>query len=181
MKRLCIYLTYDGQGIVDEYIGYMLRELKTCVSQLVVVSNQMKIIKGQDILENYADQIFYRENIGLDAGGFKDALCDYIGWDKVREYDELVLVNDSCFGPFRPLTEIFDEMDERKADFWGLLKHGHSLAEDGKETPEHIQSFFLVIRSRLLNDADFQEYWEEIPYYNTFNDVVDSHEVVFTQ
>lgn len=181
MKRLCIYLTYDGQGIVDEYIGYMLGELKTCVSQLVVVSNQTKIIKGQDILENYADQIFYRENIGLDAGGFKDALCDYIGWDKVGEYDELVLVNDSCFGPFRPMTEIFGEMAGREADFWGLLKYGGFLREDGKKQPEHIQSFFIVIRKELLNDISFKEYWENLPYYMTFNEVVENHEVIFTK
>ncbi|MBD5402359.1 hypothetical protein HDR58_06115 [bacterium] len=181
MKRLCIYLTYDGQGIVDEYIGYMLRELKTCVSQLVVVCNQTKIIKGQDILEKYADQIFYRENIGLDAGGFKDALCDYIGWDKVREYDELVLVNDSCFGPFRHMTEIFDEMAGREVDFWGLLKFGNVRREDGKEFPEHIQSFFIVIRHSLITDISFKEYWDKLPYYMTFNEVVDNHEVIFTK
>ena len=83
MKRLCIYLTYDKQKIIDKYIGYMLRELKTCVDYLVVVCNEEEILSGLNILKEFADEIFYRFNIGFDAGGFKDALCEYIGWDKV--------------------------------------------------------------------------------------------------
>ena len=93
MKRICIYLTYDKEGIIDKYIGYMLKELKTCVTNLVVVCNEIEVAKGKDILEEYADAIFYRENIGFDAGGFKDALCGFLGWKKVFQYDELVLVN----------------------------------------------------------------------------------------
>ena len=64
MKRLCIYLAYDKQSIIDKYIGYMLKEIKTCVNRLVVVCNQMEVVRGLDILECYADEIFYRENIG---------------------------------------------------------------------------------------------------------------------
>ena len=50
MKRLCIYLVYDKQNIVDEYIGYMLQELKTSVDTLVVVCNGLEIKKGKSIL-----------------------------------------------------------------------------------------------------------------------------------
>lgn len=82
---------------MDKYIGYMLKELKTCVDYLAVICNEDKVVRGKDILEQYADIIFYRENIGLDAGGFKDALTKFIGWDKILEYDELVLANDSMF------------------------------------------------------------------------------------
>ena len=107
MKRLCIYLVYDKQNIVDEYIGYMLQELKTSVDTLVVVCNGLEIKKGKSILESYADKLFFRENVGFDVGGFKDALCDFLGWNEVLEYDELVLINDSFFGPFVPMDSIF--------------------------------------------------------------------------
>ena len=39
MKRLCIYLTYDKQKVIDQYIGYILKELKTCTDYLAVVCN----------------------------------------------------------------------------------------------------------------------------------------------
>ena len=176
MKRICIYLTYDKQKIIDSYIGYMLSELKTCVEYLAVVCNMTEITCGLDILEKYADKVFYRENIGFDAGGFKEALCNYIGWKKILEYDELVLVNDSLFGPFKPMKSIFAEMDNCKVDYWGLATHG----ANGDNILKHIQSYFLVIRSRMLHSVLFKKYWEDMPFYVTFLDVVYQHEVKFT-
>lgn len=180
MRRLGIYLTYDARQVVDNYIGYILKELKACVDFLVVVVNQPELAKGAEILEGYADSIFYRENIGFDAGGFKDALCSLAGWDEVRKYDELVLVNDSFYGPFCSMQKIFDEMERRSADFWGLLKYGES-EDDLRYFPEHIQTFFLVVRNRMLHSLEFEEYWEKMPYYETFDTVVTKHETRFTQ
>lgn len=181
MKRLCIYLTFDRQGIVDKYIGYILKELKTCVSYLVVVCNQPEIVSGKEIFEKYADDIFYRENIGLDTGGFKDALCDFIGWDIVLQYDELILVNDSMYGPFKPMKTIFSEMEKKDVDFWGLAKHGEGRNNEITHFPEHIQTFFLVIRSKMLHCKEFEKYWEEMPYYQTYIENVKRHEIRFTQ
>lgn len=181
MKRLCIYLTYDSQKIVDGYIGYMLRELKCCVQYLVVVCNQTDVIKGKDMLETYADDIFYRENVGYDAGGFKDALCHMIGWDRTLQYDELLLVNDSMFGPFRPMSEMFEEMNQRNVDFWGMTIHGESESRTEGHIPEHIQSYFLAIGSDMLHDPLFRAYWEEMPYYTSFDETVKQHEVRFTK
>lgn len=179
-KRIGVYLTYDKQEIVDGYIGYMLKELKTCVDFLTVVCNGKEIRSGLENLTDYADEIFYRENIGFDAGGFKDALCRFIGWDKILQYDELVLVNDSMFGPFKPMTEIFSEMDTKLVDFWGLTKHGEYRDRAGNHLNEHIQSFFFVIRSSLLSSRVFQEYWEEMPYYKSYQQTVQQHETRFT-
>ena len=179
MKRICIYLTYDKKNVIDKYIGYMLSELRDCTDELIVVCNETDIKHGKDLLEEHADAIYYRENIGFDAGGFKDALCSFVGWDKVSEFDELVLVNDSLFGPFEKMEKIFSEMEERQADFWGLTKLGASL-EEGKIIPEHIQTFFCVIRSSMLRSTEFREYWEKMPYYETFDAVVRNHEIKFT-
>ena len=181
MKRICVYLTYDKQKIVDKYIGYMLKELKTCVDFLAVICNEKQVIRGKDILEQYADIIFYRENIGLDAGGFKDALTKFIGWDKILEYDELVLANDSMFGPFLSMKSIFSEMKRKDIDFWGLSGHGEYRKEGLDYFPEHIQSFFITIRSKMLRSSHFKRYWEEMPYYSSYNQVVRKHEMQFTQ
>lgn len=180
MKRICIYLIYDKQKIVDQYIGYMLKELKSCTDYLVIVCNVPEIVCGKEILETYADDIFYRENIGFDAGGYKDALCDFIGWKKVLSFDELALVNDSMFGPFIPMKTIFQKMDEKTVDFWGLLKHAEFRKKGFDYFPAHIQSFFFVVRSRMLHSAPFRKYWEEMPYYSSYNEVVRKYEMRFT-
>lgn len=179
MKRLCIYLVYDIENIVDRYIAYMLQELKSCADYLLVVYNGEFIQCGKEYVTSYADALFCRKNIGYDAGGFKEALCDFLGWEKVYEYDELVLANDSMFGPFISMKQIFSKMEKEGFDFWGITKHG---TNKGNEVIyEHIQSYFLVIGERLLHVAEFKEYWDEMPYYSNFNEVVTKHEMLFTQ
>ena len=176
MKRLCIYLVFDRENIIDQYVIFMAQELRTCSSNILVVYNSTYVEKGREELERYVDKVICRDNMGYDAGGFKQALCDYIGWEKLEEYDELILINDSIFGPFRPMKNIFSEMDNRDVDFWGLATHG----ENGVDISKHIQTYFLVIRSKMLHSSCFRKYWEDMPFYATFSDVVYQHEVKFT-
>ena len=68
MKRLCIFVTYDHENIVDNYIGYMLRQLRKVADSLIVVCNYGFISRGIDNIRLYADKIFYRDNVGFDAG-----------------------------------------------------------------------------------------------------------------
>lgn len=176
MRRLLIYLTYDKQNIIDDYIGYFLHSMRTVASSVIVVCNMPGIEKGLYNLTDHADSIFYRENVGLDAGGFKDALCTYVGWDKLREYDELILANDSFYGPFDDIRKIFAEMESRNLDFWGLMRGGpREYGATGKD-PEHILSFFYVFQSPLLHSEDFRSYWEEMPYYGNYMEVVMRYE-----
>ena len=88
MRRLFIYLTYDRQNIIDDYIGYFLRSVRPIADTVAVVCNMPRIEQGSHNITDYADHIFYRENIGLDAGGFKDALCTFVGWDQLKQYDD---------------------------------------------------------------------------------------------
>lgn len=181
MKRLCIYLIYDKENIIDRYIGYILNELKTCIDHMIVVCNMPEVESGIEILEKYADKVFYRRNIGFDAGGFKEALCSLIGWDIVLKYDELVLINDSMFGPFCCMRDIFRKMEEKSVDFWGLTKCGQFIHANKGYVSEHIQTYFIAIRFKMLHDSCFLEYWENLPYYKSFDDVVWKHETKFTK
>ncbi len=181
MKRLCIYLTYDKQNVIDKYIDYMLKELKTCADYLAVTCNEEVVVRGMDILEESADEIFLRPNIGFDAGGFKDTLCKYLGWDKVLQYDELVLVNDSMFGPFCPMKDIFAEMNQRSVDFWGLAIHGEGKNSFVGYIHEHIQSYFLVIGSSMLHSPEFKDYWNSMPYFTSIRETIMDYEIEFTR
>ncbi len=53
---------------------------------------------------------------------------ELVGWDVVETYDELLLVNDSCY-LLRPLDEVFARMDATPCDWWGL-QATKGLAQD---------------------------------------------------
>lgn len=162
MHRLCIYVTYDHENIVEDYVGYMLRELRKVVEHLVVVCNYPYIVRGMDHVWPFADEIFYRKNIGLDAGAYRDVLCRFLGWDVVCRYDELLLVNDSFYGPVYPFEDLFDRMEKMNVDYWGMTRCPAGKLFNGYKYGVHIQSYFLALRNNVLMDDRFRAFWENM-------------------
>ena len=138
MKRIGIFLLYDTKGRVYEYVEYLLQQIRPCLEELVIVSNGFLLEESREALHKYTPKILERPNVGFDAAGWREGMLEYCGMDYIRDFDELVLFNDSFFGPFYPFQKIFDEMDARDIDFIGgsfpatrlfliLLKSTHVL------------------------------------------------------
>ena len=183
-KRLAIYVFYDKAGVVDSYVTYMLQELLRVCERLVVVCNGELGDAGRERLGELTRDVIVRENEGFDAWAYKTGM-EYIGWDKLCEYDELVLMNDTVFGPFYPFEGIFDEMGAKGLDFWGMTKHGRYHNPDGLTKggvfPEHIQTYFIVVCNKMLASPEFEKYWESIPKLKSWNQTVSYIESQFTK
>lgn len=184
-KRLGIFCTYDNDGIIDEYIGYLLEKMKKNLSYLLIICNGKLTPEGRDLLEKYADELIVRENVGFDMEAWRQGILSTK--KTFKNYDELIIFNDSFYGPFYPFETMFAEMDKNhpEADFWGITVHGKSddpanLCPYGY-IPEHIQSYFLVVRKRLFHSEDFFNYWKNAEVAKTFEEAVKKHEVCMTK
>ncbi len=183
--RLGIFLSYDKDGIIDDYICYMLEDLCKNLTELVVVVNGVLTAEGRLRLEKYTKNIFVRENKGFDAGAWKDAMISYIGWNTLSVYDEIILLNDSFYGPLYPFNVMFEEMKTHQVDFWGITDHAEQDVPINSKLydhmPAHIQSYFTVFRKELHNSEVFKIYWENLPYFESLWETTCGHEVVVTQ
>lgn len=168
MKRLGVYVMYDFENVADDYIGYMLQELRKVVDYLVVVCNCRLLKRGIGNIKPYADKIYYRDNRGFDVGAYQYALCYCLGWDAVSAYEELILLNDSFYGPLYPIEDLFCKMEKIDVDYWGLTRSPEGTLEGGYAYDTHIQSYFLAFRKSILSDKKFREFWERIPYPESF-------------
>ncbi len=183
-KRLVIFLFYDNEGIVDSYIPYMLSDMKKNAERIVLVANGDVNAEGKEKLNGIVDDIFERENVGFDVWGYKTAL-ERIGWDEIRKYDELVMMNYTIMGPVYPFKEMFDVMDKRDVDFWGITKYHHVPVDPFGTTEcgyihEHIQSHFIAVRGDLLRSDDLKNYWNNMPMIKSYSHSVGRHEIHFT-
>lgn len=176
MKRLAIYFFYDGEGIVDDYVPYFLESLQKEQIETLFVVNGKLTTSGRTKVMPYVKDILIRENTGYDVWAYKEGI-EHLGYETIRTYDEIVLLNHTNFGPIYPLSELFTEMQQRNLDFWGITK---SLG-NSDNIPAHIQSHFIVVRGRMLQSSDFQEYWQNCPQIRTFEDALYRHEFVFTK
>ena len=117
--RLGIFFFYDQDGIVDSYVKYLLDGIKNSLDRLVIVCNSKLSTEGYRIFSQFTSELIVRENVGLDVGAYKEAMY-HVGWDKLAEYDEVVIFNHTIMGPVYPFEEMFASMNKRKLDFWGI-------------------------------------------------------------
>ena len=187
VKRLVIFFFYDKDGIVDRYVPYLLKDLRRNCRRMVVVCNGKLTCEGRRDFAEIAgsENVFVRENTGFDVWAYKSGL-EFVGWENVRQYDEVVFANFTIFGPLYPFSEMFSAMDRRDVDFWGISKHyGTSRDFTGCTPwgyiPEHIQSSFICVRKSMLVSREFQEYWNTRPMINSYLEAIGRHEAIFTR
>lgn len=153
MSRLGIVVMYDKEGIVHDYLLYYLDSLKQVCDRLVLVVNGMIQSTSLKKCHSIVDDIYVRNNEKLDIGAYLDAVYNYLSLEECLKYNEVVLSNDTLFGPFKKFTQIFYDMSNIECDVWGLninpLKYSY-----------HIQSYFYCFKKQSIKTA--LEYWRKI-------------------
>ena len=117
-----IFVVFAENGSIDDYVFYLVQKLKDILEELIVTINGIPNDREKEILLGITDKIYIRDNMGYDCGAYKETMEKYIGWEQLKHYDELLLVNDSCYGPIYPLDEVYEKMDSKELDFWGITE-----------------------------------------------------------
>lgn len=181
-RRLVIYVVYDIRGDVDDFIPFALKGLREHAARVLVVVNGSLSADGRAKLEPVCDEILVRDNVGFDIWAHKDAL-DNVG-PAIAEFDEVLLTNDTWFGPVRPYGPVLERMGERPVHFWGMTDHAREEPNPftGKGVlPYHLQSFWIAVRREMFLSESWNQYWRELPQMPSYFDAVLMHEALFTE
>lgn len=185
IKRLALFVFFDKDGFVGDYIRYYVKALKEITDRTVFIVNGEIQPEGKKEIEGLGAEVFCRENKGLDFGAWKDVILK-LGFDEIDRYDELVLCNCSNYGPVYPFSEMFSEMESRKCDFWGITRHpgtGTPIigGDPSSAIVEHIQSYFIVFTRKVTGSEGFREWWNTLEPTSDYLHEVAFHENRFTQ
>ena len=175
MKRLAVYVFWEKDGIVREYVKCYVKGLQQIAAQVVVVVNGLIQDEGRAELEAMGIKVHVRENVGVDFWAYKCGMDNEI--DYANTYDQVVLANCSCYGPVYPFQEMFNEMDSRDVDFWGIT-----------EWPENqsgyvgtwVLSYFMVFNKKLIQSEDWKDYWANLCEVHSRDECIELHETKFT-
>lgn len=184
-SRLMLYLFYDKHGIVGDHVIYQLKQMKKVTGHIVIICQGEVLGTELSKFAPITGDVMIRKNTGYDAGGWRDCLQNHLGRDLVMQYDELLLMNDSCYGPVFPIEEMFEVMDGRECDFWGVTKNYRTRDPYGicpyGYFPDHIQSYFILFRKTLFGTSDFWDLWNGLTDTDSFEKAVSNFEVVLTK
>ena len=175
-SRVCLFAAFDPQGVVDDYVVEYVRGLSNHADVYYLFDGYLhpgEVAK----LAPYTKGAWAVPHGKYDFGSYSMLARDLVGWSVIEQYDEVVLANDSGY-LVRDLGDVFDEMDGRTCDWWGLQasKHDYHPYEDhGPLLPLavakrrmigerhmndidhlHVSSYFLAFRSRVIRDPGFR-------------------------
>lgn len=182
-KRALVYVIFESENRLQEYKLRFLQALSPLMDDVIVVVNGQLHVDDVNKLEPYG-QVLTRDNKGYDTAAFREGIFAF-GKDKLKDFDQLFLVNDTNIGPMRDLSQICQEMTDKHLDFWGI-SFGEEQEDVTKENPygyipKHLQSYFLVIEKLMLNDDAFYEYWTHLTDTDSRDKAIGRHETRFTK
>ncbi|WP_315583555.1 rhamnan synthesis F family protein [Actinomyces viscosus] len=183
MNRGIVYFHFDPHHQVHDYVLRALASLRPHADHILLVSNSPIGDADRARLEDTCDEILERPNEGLDVGAYRAGL-EHLGWDRLADFDEIILTNHTYYAPVRPWEDVLARAEDwRDISFWGMTEHDTMRPHPflaRRELPRHIQSHWIAVRRRLLTDPAFREYWEQMPQVASYRDSIQWHESRFT-
>jgi rhamnosyltransferase len=165
MKRLAIYAHYGSSPQVASHVSFYLQHIAELGFQICFVSNLEISPTSEMSLKKTCERVIVRENTGLDFSMWRRGMAEY----DLLQFDELLLTNSSIIGPLQPLAPLWQNPAVADCDFWGLT--------DNDELNQHLQSYFLVFRKRVLHSERLRDFWRTVLPYKNRQQVIQSYEL----
>lgn len=154
MRRICLFAGYDKNNKIQNYVVYMIKKLAQ-ISDVYYMANG-KISPEELIKIAPYTQMFYTAVHQQKDFGSWQYIISKLGWEKICAYDQLILCNDSVYGPLYDLEVIFKQMARRGYDFWSMTAdYGYNF---------HLHRYFMVFNKEVMRNGNFQQFWQAVPF-----------------
>lgn len=154
--RLVFFAHFDPDNQVDEYVRFYLEKLCSLGSTIILISGS-PYLKEESAAKvaPYCAAIYTRRTLSLDFGSW------HLAWQQMKrkhwrleDFEQLLLANDSVYGPLFDLNEMFAEF--HGADMYGVT--------ESKEQQPHLQSYFLLWDLNPRTRSFIEEFWKKFRY-----------------
>lgn len=155
MNRVSIFAITSGADSISEYVIHTVKELRKHSEIVAVISDRCND-KISEALLKYTDKVvqskgnhftdFYKKGIEylLDSASFL-----------LENAAQLILINDSFFGPFYGFDKLFDNAVEvlPEADLWTLTG-----MTDSQNNSRIIQPFLIALNKKIISSEIFRNF-----------------------
>lgn len=176
MRRICLFAGYNYNNIISEYVVNYLKELSKYSDVYYLANDYLPELELSKI-KPYIKNGWISKHGKYDFISFSKLANTYVGWDTIDNYDELLLVNDSCMcvNSFAP---IFNKMDSKNIDVWWLLFTDNSYIDKTYEVKNYFLDdkninscvdlgiYFVSLRSSFFKTFQFKKFLKSFEKLN---------------
>ncbi len=170
--KVVLFMHYESRGQVRPMLLDYIKEFIANGRSVVFITNAGRLSEQAAArLREICAAIIIRRNHGYDFGAWRDAL-EHLNLPR-EDTEEIILANDSIFGPLQPLQGMLQKLTYQNADIWGLT--------ESWQTRYHLQSFFLAFGPAALRSEAFRKFWRKVRPVPSKAYIVKTYEVGITQ
>jgi lipopolysaccharide biosynthesis protein len=170
-RRVAVLVHFSRRGAFLRYFHYMVEQLERCGFAVIIVSNSKKLdVEAVEALLPHCALVLHRHNVGYDFGAWRDGILQI---PDLAVLDQLLITNDSVFGPLYDLETVLQRLDPATGDVWGIT--------ESFDTRYHLQSYFLLFHSAVLQASKFRKFWETMRYVEAKRVVIFKYEIGLSQ
>lgn len=171
-NRVAIFAFFNANGVIHPYVLHYLRNLRAVCDKIIFVADndlqQPEIAK----LNGTVDAVLFGRHHEYDFGSYKKGIAYAKANGLLTHADELLLCNDSCYGPVTSFEKLFADMLGTEADFWGLTSN--------TQFGYHLQSYFLLFKRSVFSKLSFFKFFSKVGPHSDVSQVVLNYEVKLT-
>jgi lipopolysaccharide biosynthesis protein len=170
-RRVVVLVHYSRRGAFLRYFRYMVEQFDRSGFAVIIVSNSPKLdVEALQSLLPHCALVLHRRNIGYDFGAWRDGILEI---PDLTALQQLLITNDSVFGPLHDLTSVLARFDAARGDVWGIT--------ESFDTRYHLQSYFLMFGEPVLRAPLFRKFWADMRYVENKRVVIFKYEIGLSQ
>lgn len=172
-NRVAVFASYSSDGYLPPQVLPYLAGLKQVAGAIIVVCDNALAPGEREKLAPYATHVIAERHGEYDFGSYKRGTLWAREKGLLEKADDLILCNDSCYGPVGSFVPMFQKMEARKLDFWG--------ATDSNEFSYHLQSYWVVLGRKVFSSEAFKTFIAGIKRLENVQQVILNYELGLTK
>lgn len=154
VETVAVFASFSANGKIADYVVYYLRELRKSVDAIIFIADNPIFLKELDKIKNFIVHAKCGRHKKYDFGSYQIGMQIAKDNGLLKNAENLIFCNDSCYGPIYPFKEMFDEMESRNVDFWGLTEN---VAYNN-----HLQTYFLSFGKKIIQSEVLEQFLDDI-------------------
>ncbi|MDP5031855.1 glycosyltransferase [Paraglaciecola sp.] len=168
---LTIFSHYDKDKFIDPYVVEYLKRLSK-FTDIVFVSTACDYSESNlEKIKNYVNFVLVKENVGYDFGAWRTGLLRF--YDRLDVIENLIICNDSVYGPMSKSFDPIDVLKKRKLDAIAIT--------DSFEIQYHLQSYFIAMNKKVITSDMFKSFWSDMKIFEDKTTLILNHELGFSR
>lgn len=171
-KKMCILSCFSKNCKINEWQMYLIKSLFNQFGKLIIIFDNPIIPKELDKIKKYSIFVQCKRHNEYDFGSYKIGYF-FLKENDLLNIDQLVILNDSCFGPIFDLSNMMKIMENKRVNFWGITINN--------EYKEHIQSYFIVFDKKVIKSNLLYIFLKKVKHRKSSFEVILSYEIKLTK